>query len=58
MALGLRDEGGLHGLGAILNREDKILTQAGFYIANGLDGYCYEKINGVKSVGLYSRGIQ
>jgi len=25
MALGLRDEGGIHGLGVILNREDRTL---------------------------------
>ena len=56
MTLGLRDEGGMNGLGVILNREDKLLVEAGYYIANGLDGYCYEKTNGVKSVGYYYRG--
>jgi hypothetical protein len=42
MAVGFRDEGGLHGLGVILNRHDQTVVEAGYYVGGQLDGYCLE----------------
>lgn len=40
LAIGLRDEGGLHGLALILNIKEKQLVETGFYMGNQLHGYC------------------
>lgn len=36
MAIGFRDQGGLHGLGVIINRRDQSVIEAGYYVGGQL----------------------
>jgi hypothetical protein len=57
LALGFRDQGGMHGLGTIINRKDQILMEAGYYVGGTLEGYCLESPNGsYREIGPYFSG--
>ena len=36
MAIGFRDQGGLHGLGIIVNRREQSVVEAGYYVGGQL----------------------
>lgn len=57
VALGFRDQGGLHGLGAIINRKDQGLMEAGYYVGGALEGYCLESPDGsYREIGPFFSG--
>lgn len=58
MALGFRDQGGLHGLAIIFNRKERIVLEAGYYIGGNLDGYCLENTGTARQIGPFYGGIQ
>ncbi len=57
MALGFRDQGGMHGLGAKINRKEKTIMEAGYYVGGELEGFGMECPDGsYREIGPFFSG--